>query len=298
MRRLPIYAVLLLPMTGCVIGSEKWPRPRDLTPMWLVDKTRILAVRADPPEIAPGETATFEALVPQPDVDEDWPRIWFACPPEDPGGIGFGCVLDFGDTTATGTEIPEGFIGFEPGLSPSYMAEPTALDDLDESARAEGQHVLVQVAAMPPEVLESTDADLDFNEVEMGYKRLVVSEASTPNRNPEIFDFVVERLSIPEGSLVHLTAGQTYEIGVIIAENSIETYEYLNSEGVVEERVEEPYVSWYSTAGDVLEPYTLYPYPESTWIAPDTPGTTGVWYAVVRDRRGGMAWQERAWVVD
>jgi hypothetical protein len=299
MRLAATIALLLLPtLSGCVIGSEKWPRPRDLSPAWLVDKTRILAVRADPPEIAPGESATFEALVPQPGVEDEWLRIWFACPPEDPGGIGFGCVLDF-DATGTGTDLPDGMIGFEPGLSPFYMAEADLLDGIkDERELAEGLHVLVQIASIPLELLESADGQFDFNEVEIGYKRLVVSEATTPNKNPVIFEFVVERLSIPHGSIVHVEAKQTYEIGTIIAENSIEDYEYLNRDGVIENRKEEPYVSWYSTGGTILEEYTLYPYPESTWTAPDKSGEAGVWYAVVRDRRGGMDWYEQAWVVD
>ena len=113
----------LLTMTSCVIGNDKYQRPRDLEDSWLVNRTRLLAIKAEPPEIRPGETATFTALFPQPDQTEPWPRIWFACPIE-PGEAGFGCNLDLAGTatTATGGAMPEGFIGFEPGLEPSYTA--------------------------------------------------------------------------------------------------------------------------------------------------------------------------------
>jgi hypothetical protein len=268
----------------------------------MVDRTRILAIRADPPEINPGESAVFEALIPQPGIEEPWPRLWFACPPASPGGIGFGCNLDLATTTATdgtGTAMPDGLIGFEPGLPPYYESDPYLLDGIeDERDLAEGLHVLVQVTAAPPELLEGATADLDFNEIELGYKRLVISGATTPNRNPRIAEFTVDLQTVPLLSLVHVTAKQTYEPGVFIDIDTVETYEYLNRDGVVETRTEEPYVSWYTTGGTIVEAVTLYPFTETTWKAPEESGSTGTWYAVVRDRRGGMGWYSQKWIVD
>ena len=120
-----------LAMTGCVIGGDKWPRPRDLAPSWLVDRTRILAVAANPPEIAPGETATFEALIPDPGGEGDLSRLWFACPEVDGG---FGCNLDLSTgsgTTATGTGT-DGFIGLEPFIPPVYTAPDDLLDGITD----------------------------------------------------------------------------------------------------------------------------------------------------------------------
>lgn len=293
---LTLFATLAL--GGCVIHGEKWPRPRDLSPAWLVDRTRLLAIRAEPPEIRPGESATFEALLPSP--DGDLARIWFACPLIDDAG--FGCFLDLGSVDPESMDPDElmelGFIGFEPGLSPSYTAPTDLLDGITEEAeRREGVQVLIQVAGLPPELLEGTEQEVDFNEVEMGYKRLVVSEATTPNRNPVIASFLVDRIAVPAGAVVHVQPDQEYDLGVVIDEASRETYEYLNREGVVEERQEEPYATWYATGGRVMEPYTLYPYTESSWIAPDEAGATGTWYAVVRDRRGGMTWWVQPWAV-
>lgn len=288
---------LLWLVSGCVIGSNKYQRPRDLEDSWLVDRTRLLAVRVEPPEIAPGETATFEALLPQPDQDEPWPRVWFACPVSE-DGAGFGCNLDLGGTGSVPTGLEDGFIGLEPGFPPAYTAPADLLDGLqDEGERREGVQVLAQVAALPPEFLDDPTVAIDFNDVEMGFKRLVVSEATTPNRNPVIDEFVIDRLSIPPHAEVVVTTGQQYELGVILEEDLVEEYEYLNSDGELEVRREEPYVDWFSTGGEVLEPITLYPYAESTWQAPDRP-ESGVWYAVVRDRRGGMTWHTQRWVAE
>ncbi len=302
--RSPTWALglCLLPLTACVVGGDKYDRPRDLSPSWLVDRTRILAVRADPPEIAPGETATFEALIPDPGGSEELSRIWFACPPEDDGGIGFGCNLDLGDAdfSGTGTDTaPEGFIGFEPFMPPVYTPPLDLLDGLtDDVERSEGLQVVIQITAMPASVLESDNPDVDFNQLEVGYKRLIVSDASTPNGNPVIDEFLVDRMSVLPDTLVHVTAGQMYEPGIILNEDDVEEYEFLLSSGEVEPRREEPWAAWYSSGGEIIEPITLYEYTESTWIAPDKPGETGTWWVVVRDRRGGMTWTHRNWVVD
>ena len=82
-----------------------------------------------------------------------------------------------------------------------------------------------------------------------------------------------------------------------LEEDLIEEYEYLNKQGEIEQRKEEPYATWYTTGGEILEPITLYPYIETGWVAPKS-GKRGTWYAVVRDRRGGMTWHTQDWVVD
>ncbi len=296
----PWLLVGLVALAGCVLNSEKFPRPRDLSQSWLVDRTRILGIRAELAEIRPGSRAGFEALVGHADgEDPELAIVWLACPE----GGEFGCTTDLGSVdfeTATPEELAAiGFIGFEPGLPPSYLAPPDLLDDLDEAERLEGLNVLVQVTAFPTEVLGEDLEELDFNEVEAAYKRLVVSEATTPNTNPALAAFVVDRLAVQPDAVVHVEAEQRYALGILLRdENGRETYEFLNSDGQVEERVEEPYASWYATGGEVLEPVTLWPYMESTWVAPSEPGTSGTWYVVVRDRRGGMSWWTQPFVVD
>lgn len=295
--------LLLLPLlASCVIGGDKWPRPRDLSPTWLVDRPRLLAVRAEPPEIRPGETSTFEALLPTPGIDEELVRVWFACPLLD-DEAGYGCFLDLADLDLEATDptalFDLGLIGIEPGLPPTYTAPDDLLDGLaDEAERREGATVLVQVSALPPELAEGVDTAVDFAEIEAGYKRLVVSEATTPNHNPVISGFTVDDNTVAPGALVHLEPNQSYQLGIELQEGAVEQYEYLNSEGVVELRVEEPYATWYATDGEVTESYTLHPYTTSTWISPSGSGRTGTWYVVVRDRRGGMTWWVQDWSVD
>lgn len=308
--KLPLLGAVLL-LTGCPIGNNKYPKPRDLSPVWQIDKLRVLAVRAEPPEIRPGETARFEALITDPN-DEASVVVWLACPtdPDDEGGIGFGCSLDAGvDFTDMDTEelTEAGFIGFEPVMPPVYTAPDDLLDELDPIEAAEGLYVLVQVAALPASALETEEgAAFDFNQVEVAYKRLIVSTALTPNRNPGVRSFSVDGVPVAPGTVVEIDKGEEYEIGADLTDGSVEVYDYVNSSGEPEERIEEPYIRWYTDGGRLLEEATLYPYLQASWEAPvdaqDKDGnvtsaarTSGTIWAVVRDRRGGMGWSSLQW---
>jgi hypothetical protein len=190
-----------------------------------------------------------------------------------------------------------GVIGIEPLFAPSYVPEATILDDLTDIDRLEGVSVTIQLSAFPEDMLESTDTAIDYDNIEVAYKRLVVSEAETPNLNPEIAAFTVDGTAVPPGAVVEVDQGQLYEIGIALPTESVETYSFTTSAGAIEERVEEPYVTWFTTGDSTLnEPYALYPYLDASWIAAREPGT-GTWWAVVRDRRGGMAWYEQPFTI-
>jgi hypothetical protein len=294
--------MLLLPLlAGCVINGDKYPRPRDLTPAWKVDKPRILAVVAEPPEARPGELVTFSALVGRPPGDEDLDyRVWLACPLDESVGATCGTSLDGLDLEELDPEaLAElGLIGFEPFLPPAYVVPTDALDALSPEDRLEGTYVLVQTTVLPPEAIEDPEVQLDPATLEASYKRLVVSLAPTPNHNPGFVAFGVDGIRVPADGVVHVDRLQVYDLEVVLSAGSIETYTFVNSDGVEEERVEEPYVAWYATDGDMTEEVTLYPYLQATWVAPERSGTRGTWYAVARDRRGGMAFWTQSWVVD
>ncbi|MBX2801367.1 MAG: hypothetical protein KTR31_27060 [Myxococcales bacterium] len=283
---------------GCVINNDKWPRPRDLSQTWMVDRTRILGVRADPPEIAPGQRAEMSALIVQaPGEEEPLGVLWLAC--EDGGA---GCATDLGALDLENVDLAQaqelGVIGFEPGLAPMYTAPTDVLDDLDERERREGLNVQVQLTAIPLDDLGETTGEIDFNALEVGFKRLVVSEATTPNNNPVLEAFTVDGLILPpEAEVIQVEAGQVYDLGIALSEfGGREVYEFLNSDGVVEERTEEPYAAWFSTGGTLNETITLWPFMEASWVAPEE-GESGTWFSVVRDRRGGMSWWLQDWEV-
>ena len=144
-------------------------------------------------------------------------------------------------------------------------------------------------------MLTTASDELDPAEVMIAYKRLIVSEAPTPNQNPSLEGFAVDGYEVLRDDVVLIDPDQPYEIAVTLPNEAIETYTFLNRDGVEEERVEEPFVTWYTTGGTLLEDVTLHPYTQADWISPKRSGIDGYWYAVARDRRGGMAWWRQAW---
>ena len=51
---------------------------QDLSSSWMIDRLRILAVRPEPAEPAPGDVVSFEALIVDPQGDPEM-TIWFGC---------------------------------------------------------------------------------------------------------------------------------------------------------------------------------------------------------------------------
>lgn len=275
--------MLILPLLACTTT--------ELSQSWQIDRLRVLAVAAEPAEPRPGDTVTFRSLVVSPDAPVA-ATVWFACL----GAEGdFGCAVDASlleglDPAALGPEDLEalsaaGFIGAEPFLPPVWRVPEDALASLPEDERLEGLTALVNVTAIP-DIPEPTEDDL-----ELAFKRVPVSEAVTPNRNPVVAQITVDGQPVPEGTVVSIDQGQPYEIAVHLTEDSVESYRYVTSDGAEEERTEEPYFTWYTREGSFDRTFDLWPYTETTYYAPDSPTDDegGIW-VVVRDRRGGMAW--------
>ena len=292
--RLRLLPHLLVPIGLVACGAES------LSQSWQLDRLRILAVRAEPAEPRPGETVLFESLVYMPFGQELAGTVWFACLPD--GADDFGCQIDPSIMESFSGDLedlsPEeqlellkqaqeaGLIGFEPGFSPRWTAPADALDGLSEQQQLEGVSAIVNISALP----EGAKSE---SEVELAYKRLPISLASTPNQNPVVRRVLLqtlkgEEVEVVDGSFV-VEPGTTYELTPLLDDSSVEDYVFVNSEGQEEQRTEEPYFTWYTEMGEFDQPFSLHPYLSVQWTAPDK-AFSGLVVAVVRDRRGGMGW--------
>lgn len=264
----------------------------ELSESWEIDRLRILAVAAEPAEPRPGDTVTFSSLV----VSPDGPvaaTVWFACLGE--GYEDFGCDIDpallegmdSGEISAEDLEAlyAAGFIGANPFLPPVWNVPTDALDGLSPEERLEGRTAIVNVTAIPE------GENLDDDDLELAFKRVPVSEATTPNHNPVIASVTVDGVEVPPGTTVSVDRGQPYTVGISLTDDSVEPYVYVGADGTAEDREEEPYLSWYTREGSFDRTFDLWPYNDAIWYAPEAPAeeTGGIW-VVVRDRRGGMAW--------
>ena len=154
-----------------------------LSQQWQLDRTRVLAAKAEPAEARPGDTVYFQSLVFSPDPVEG--VIWFACLPENSNG--FGCSIDpellSGMDNTEELDIAQlidaGFAGFEPQFPASWTVPQSALDGLSEEAKREGVSALTTLSVLPEGATGEDDISLAF-------KRFPISESTTPNHNPYV----------------------------------------------------------------------------------------------------------------
>ncbi|MEY3214557.1 MAG: hypothetical protein RIT28_5038 [Pseudomonadota bacterium] len=265
------FALLLL--SGCLTQT--------LSPSWFVDRTRLLAVRAEPAEPRPGDLVSFTSLAVDP--AQDLLIVWT------------GCVLESSSSFGCDTTDPDAIslLGVEPLLPPSLQVPVDLLDDLAEEDRAEGKNYFLTLSALPGDTDLGAIEELDQDDLlELGIKRLPVSESAQPNTNPDIPHLRIDDLiDVMPGDVLTVQRGQTYSIEPILSDDAIDEYDFVTSDGVTEARVEEPYFTFYATDGSYEVNYSLYPNSAVDWTAPVDPlsDTLTIW-SVVRDRRGGMGW--------
>lgn len=286
---------------ACAIGDDQLPKPEDLPEEWRVDRLRVLAIRAEPPEAAVGQEVQLSALLVDP-FDQVGGIVWLACPSET--DLDLGCTLDpsLDFQNATPEELAEaGFVGFEPLIPPRYTPPPELLEGKTEAEQLDGVQVVVQMAAVPPEALggDLGEGSFDPADLEAGYKRLIVSTSPQPNRNPRIAALSFDGVEADPNGVVEVDPGQEYLVAARLDTEAAETYDYTNPEGVTETRTEEPYLKWYASGGSLLESLTLFGFFDVPWVAPPrgSPAPEGTLWVVVRDRRGGMSWIAQRWRV-
>jgi hypothetical protein len=299
-----LAAILLL--TSCAVD--------ELSQSWQLDRTRILAVRATVTgatdtvlgtraEPSPGDNVRFESLTYAPSDESIGGILWSVCVPEDPRAAG--CELKDSDEEDTGKDDQiSGIIGFEPLLPPEWDVPETALDSLSQADQKEGLTALVNLIVLSEEQLDDMeskeakdDLDDDLTAYEMAYKRVPVSNAETPNHNPDIYDFIVAGTALNGAEGFTARSGKIYTIEPILAPGHVETYAFTNSSGVTEYRAEQPYFDWYTEKGknedgeraSFDQEFTLHPFTTTEWTAPESAGPVTL-HIVVRDRRGGMGW--------
>jgi hypothetical protein len=281
-----------------ILGCSLEPLPQS----WQLDRVRLLGVKATPAEPRPGETTQFESLVYMPEGTQHESTLWFACLPEDSSS--FGCTLDsdaaaalesadseeLSDEELYAQLIEAGLIGAEPYWAPSWTPPADALDALSPEEQIEGLSATVNVTLL-------LSGEEDAGDPELAFKRVPVSLATHPNHNPEIVGLRVDDEVLRLGAALNTVPGAVHTIEPVLSDDSIETYTYVDSSGVCEERIEAPYFTWYTEGGQPDSPFTLYPFSSIEWTAPET-SFSGLLVVVARDRRGGMAWAHLDVVVE
>lgn len=296
----------------------------DFDPYNEVSGFRILALRADRPTLAPGETAVIEALEVVP-PGEAVRRSWSWCPIAGSSDRGYRCAVEEAELQAALDEA----VG--PGV---LMVPPFALS---ETSSAAFSHTLppallrgicdalgsltLPVAITPPPCdeyfqvtirVEATAPSRTITAIKE--LRLLYSADGERNQNPEILGLTVRSPDEPESAAKVVTAGVpfsaaregTYTLALDVPESASEPYTVAAEvEGAPRVSVQESLVvTWFVEAGEPDSTRTTYIAGElpiealrqNEWTAPkaaDYPGTGVRMFFVVRDDRGGASWLAR-----
>ena len=289
----------LCPLAAC--------RPDFGAPLSLLSAPRILAVRGDPAEAAPGAQVSFSALYATLDGPRaDQPIAWGLCrtvkPVSENNTVPGACIGD-DPATAIGAPAPTVMVAmpddacrlFGPDLPPQMPGQP------DQSPRAADE-----TGGYYQPVRAGVDSAVTF-----GAERLHCNLAGaslevaqdyaaryTLNQHPELAEISASLDGAPL-ALDALPAGRTITLHVAWTAASPERYPVFDIVKLaLVDRREALRLSWYTTAGSLQSERTgraeddLALDSDNPWTAPSTPGPVQL-YVVLRDSRGGVAFDHR-----
>jgi hypothetical protein len=308
-------ALLTLLLAAC---GEGLPDPT------LVEGLRVLAVRAEPPELRAGGATTTELtpLVVRPDGQAPDRIAWSHCRDWDLNANSFTCPFDGGDADALGE-----------GATLSYSVDPAALLSIaaeevaavSEGARLREVLQLLEVTGVWDTVNVTAEAP---NERVEAAKRIVVTGESAgtaaaafaatpagaacaefgavvpPNSNPVLSGVRVRVGERDEliGPATVLPAGAEAELFPEIDWSTLEShprFEVLGDAFACTPVRETAYVSWFCDGGELGDLDTAASDPTDSqsvlglwtdWTLPTEAGEVTCW-VVLRDGRGGTDWQ-------
>lgn len=258
--------------------------------------TRVLAIRADPPELVVPQDGglpppvVFSVLAYAPGSVP--PTVTLAlCLTGNPYASGFQCPGPDGIT------LPEDTLDV---ANPEILALLGALDGgLPDAGLTSDEPGVVQVAIGYLATTGGTAA----GSTEVGVYRLGVRFSGNPNHNPQLLGVTVPDGGSLQGALLPLGQGvrltpQIPDGGAdslwpsVGVDGGIETYPSLDG-GILYENLN---YSWYATAPDVNDFRSREPTPldtAETAYSQFTATQSGpvTFYVVLRDGRGGTAWQ-------
>lgn len=247
-----------------------------------VDGLRVLAIKAEPPEAAPGQSTTLTALA----VDTAGSAItvsWTAC--TEPPLTGAGPIhQDCFDQDAAPYLIPMGtglsVTGDIPDVTPSDFGPPDA---------GGGLYLPIRVQARSAS-----------GAVDAAYE-LRLAQGAPPNHNPQLLGVLtVPAVGPPapleEASPLEMHAGDEVTLRAVLSDDSAETYA-LAVAGQSSTATEIVSVSWFATGGSLSESVTGQPKPDTVWRADKhlpPAGTVIDLYVVAHDERGGTDYLHRS----
>lgn len=301
---------------GLIIGSIGSGCGSNFTAESVVESLRILGVQSQPADLHPGESATLQGLVTDPNgALTDRSAIWFFCDP-DPFNLNRSACSDTSTLSnsllATSTDqrmdLPPGMHLIGVTLAPSFtiaaeLFSPLQHEDPRRITGTVAEILVIAVgASLPPlPTLQQLRGLLDRVKARSvpsvtGLFRVRISEDPQRNHNPQLGRLIADGRSLPQGAVLRLNFGTSISLDVEVSDDSFEEYDQLTPTGI-EHKQERLIASYYTTLGQFtndrisLRSGTIASLrlPSDTIIVPSRRGRLWV---VVRDTRGGVSWIE------
>ena len=291
-------ALALLAVVGCVAGCK----PDFGTPVSLVTERRILAVRAEPPEVRPTQSAMFTAIVVSPDGTIASPAIdWSLCltpkPLDENNVVATACLSDSGvmpvasATPSTMATVPASACAlFGPDPPPQMMGQPPLRPRDPDVTGGYYQPLRLRDGDSAGFALERVTCDLAQAGADLAVEYGMTYHANT---NPSLQPLT----ATANGAAIALTAlpaGAAIDFSVGWPADAVESFPVfdINAAALVTHR-ESMRVAWFASAGSFVHDVTGRDEgddattTDNVWTAPSTPGAVHLW-VVLRDSRGGV----------
>jgi hypothetical protein len=298
-------ALLALLACAATLGCED----TTFDPGSRITSLRVLAMQADSPYAAPGDTVTLEALSYDP-LGRPINWAWAAC--ENPATSDVeGCLAKVAEEAQNGSSP---LIAQGEGLDTLELTVPsTTLDDLPPEALPAAMVGVVSIACpgaieieqslvgLPLRCMDESGVELALDEYVIGLKRVFVRSLDR-NQNPAIERVTFDGEDWPEDEVKEVdpcpTDGNEFDdcdvgkhaLAAFVTPDSVES-------GVDEfgrEYGEALVVQYYATEGIFEFDVRISDEPETRWVARSTAsGSEHKLWFVARDNRGGVSWTQR-----
>lgn len=306
-------AVAALTGAGCAEDFESFN---------LLSGLRVMAVKAEPPELLPGESAQIEALVYEPDGDQvDYQWSW--CPLAMGAATGFECavteqdIADMASAFFPGAElfVPSFDLGTEETAVFDHSIDPIILQGLCSAILSSGAPSFVTLPDCEDEIvvtIKLTVAAGGEEVVAVKELALKMDDGAAVNSNPTIGRVEAREGAdgqwevLEEDGLLGLAGGKRYDLFVDVPQESAEAYVPDPTEETPEpeETTEALFMTWFVTGGSTDFNRTTYLHDEiglyelgaNKWKTPRLDETTGgdaTLFLVLQDERGGVEWTQR-----
>lgn len=296
MRRL----LLVLALAGVACSDEP---EVVLEPASFIEKLRVLAIKAEPPEAAPGQNVVLTALVADPlAAIRDVGHLWVLCDPSTDNELGNACASQDLLRDFNPDELPDGVRVFPPLFDFAfYRSPPDVLDGLEEDSVQRQKGLTATVLLVVWE--GGTQEDLQDPTIirQLALKRVRIADPKEePNRNPEIAALTLDGETWDSTPVLEVKAGSTINLTATSTAESVQTFERILPDGTVQEQSEQNVFSWYTRGGTFTQGLEYSSRTESgdpIGLTLPALGTLpndvlDVW-VVLRDARGGTDWAHR-----